>query len=89
MTIIEQDLAADTPSMGMKLETEIEPMMPCIIYEVEKEEDMAANLRASFKERQHKRLFESIAVAPPSAKKSCTDVPRSEPILKIQQMLKP
>ena len=89
MTITEQDSAADTPSMGMKLETEIEPMMPRIIYEVEKEEDMAANLSASFKERQHKRLSESIAVAPPSAKKSCTEVPRSEPILNIQQMLKP
>ena len=89
MTITKQDSAANTPSMGMKLETKIEPMMPRIIYEVEKEEDMAANLRASFKERQHKRLSESITVAPPSAKKSCTEVPRSEPILNIQQMLKP
>ena len=75
--------------MGTKLETEIEPMMPRIIYEVEEEEDMATNLRASFKERQHKHLSKSIAITPPSVKKSCTEVPRSEPIPNILLMLKP
>ncbi|KAL6339489.1 hypothetical protein AAG906_033028 [Vitis piasezkii] len=64
------DSTANTPSMGTDPETEIELVMPCIIYEVEEKEDMVANLRAGFKERQHKCLSESIAVAPPSANKS-------------------
>lgn len=87
--ITEQDSAANTPSMGTDPETEIEPVMPCIIYEVEEKEDMVANLRAGFKERQHKCLSESIAVTPPSAKKSCTEVPRSEPIPNIPSTPKP
>lgn len=75
--------------MGTVPEMEIEPVMPCIIYEVEEEEDMVANLRAGFKERQHKCLSESIAVAPLSAKKSCMVVPRLEPVPNIPLTPKP
>lgn len=50
--------------------------MPCIIYELKGKEDMAANLRVGFKERQHKCLFEAITVAPPPTKRSYTEEPR-------------
>lgn len=50
------------------LDSEIESVVPRIIYEPKGEKDMTVNLRARFKERQHKRLSESIIVATPPAK---------------------
>lgn len=50
-------------------------MVSHIIYEEEEEEDIATNLRVGFKERQRKRLSESITVNPAPFKK-----PYSEPI---------
>ena len=48
-----------SPSVGAN--QELEPVVSCIILEPEEgEEDMTQNLRASFKERQCKCLFESL-----------------------------
>lgn len=44
-------------------------MVPPIIYEEEGNKNMAANLRAEFKERQRKHLFESITIISPHVKK--------------------
>ena len=85
----EQDSTADSPSAGIEPETEVEPMVPCIICEAKKEEDMAANLRVDFKERQHKCLSESILVAPLTANKSYVEVPRTTPISDIPPTPKP
>lgn len=63
-------MASTTPDL------EVEPMVPRIINEPKEENDMAMNLRASFKERQHKRLSESIVVATPLAKRPCPDETR-------------
>lgn len=49
----------------------VKHVVPCIIYEPKGENDMAANLRTRFKERQHKHLSESIIVATPPAKRPC------------------
>lgn len=89
MASTEHDSMVDTPSIGIEPETEIEPMMPCIIYEAGEEEDMAVNLRAGFKERQRKRLSKSIAITLFPTKKSCLEVPCSSPISNILPMPKP
>lgn len=49
-------------------------MVPRIICEEEREENMVANLRVNFKERQRKCLSESIMVIHPPAKKPCTEI---------------
>lgn len=85
----EQDSVADSSSTGTELETEVEPVVPRIICEVEEEEDMAVNIRGSFKERQRKRLSESIAVASPPTKRSCMEVPRATPVQDIPPVPKP
>ena len=74
--------------MGTETVTEVEPVVPRFICEEEGEEDMVVNLRASFKERQCKHLFESIIVIPPLAKKPCTEILCLEPVLVIAQMPK-
>lgn len=50
-------------------DSEVEPVVPRIIYEPKGKKNMVANLRARFKEWQHKRLYESIIVATPPAKR--------------------
>lgn len=84
-----QDSVADSSSMGTELETEVELVVPRIICEVEEEEDMVVNIRGSFKERQCKRLSESIAVASPPTKRSCMEVPRATPVQDIPPVPKP
>lgn len=74
---------------GVESETKVKPMAPLIIYEVKEEEDMAVNLRADFKEKECKRLFESIVVATPPTKKSCAEIPHATPILDIPSEPKP
>lgn len=54
-------------------DSEVESVVPRIIYEPNGEKDMAVNLRARFKERQHKRLSEFIIVATPPAKRPCLE----------------
>lgn len=50
-------------------------MTPCIILKSEEEEEIAVNLRASFKERQRKCLSESLPAALPPAKRTCPEDP--------------
>ncbi|KAL6313060.1 hypothetical protein AAG906_012814 [Vitis piasezkii] len=47
------------------------------------DEDMAANLRADFKKRQRKRLFESIMIVFPPTKKPCAEILCPVPISAI------
>lgn len=49
--------------------TGVELVVSHIVYEEEEEEDIATNLRVGFKERQRKRLSESITVNPTPFKK--------------------
>lgn len=67
----------------------VEPVVPCIICEAEGEEDMALNLRVGFKKKQRKRLYESIAIAPLPAKKSCTEILHPMPVSTIPLAPKP
>lgn len=64
-------------SIGANPDQELEPAVPFIVLELdeeEKEEEMALNLRADFKERQHKRLSESLLAVFPPTKKSSPEV---------------
>lgn len=67
---IEQDSTIDSPFVEAEPEMEVKPIMPCIICESKRKEDMTVNLRVGFKERQHKCLSKSIIVAPPLTKRS-------------------
>ena len=53
---IEPSTEVDLSTASTKLEAEVEPVVPRIVCEKEEEEDMVANLRSRFKERQCKRL---------------------------------
>lgn len=86
---IEQDSATDLSFTGTKQEMEVEPMVPRIICKAKKEEEMTTDVRVGFKERQRKRLFESITFTPPPTKKSCPKVPRLTPISDIPSVLNP
>lgn len=57
-------------------------MLPCIILEPKKEEEegMTLNLRADFKEKQRKRLFEALSTAPPPDKRTRLEVSHEEPV---------
>lgn len=79
----------DSSSVGTEPETKVESVVPCIIYEEERSEDMAANLRVDFKERQCKRLFESITVISLSAKKTCMEILYPELVSTIAPTLEP
>lgn len=61
--------------------SESEPVIPNILYEAEAEKKMVANLRASFRDRQHKRLFEPIEVVAPPTKRSYPEEVHEEPII--------
>ncbi|RVW91869.1 hypothetical protein CK203_030189 [Vitis vinifera] len=69
------DLEADLDLPGVKPDTKVELVVPRIIHEPEREDDMAKNLRAGFRERQRKCLSEYITVATPPTKRSCTEAP--------------
>lgn len=70
---IDQD-STGSPSIGANLDHELEPAIPFIVLELEEEEEeeeeMTLNLRVGFKERQCKRLFESLPAAPLPVKRS-------------------
>lgn len=68
--------------------TEVELAVPPITYE-EEEEDMAANLRARFKEKQHKSLSKSITVIIPPYKRPCLKILCSELILTFASVTGP
>ncbi|RVW93241.1 hypothetical protein CK203_022429 [Vitis vinifera] len=79
---IEQDLEDDLHFLGAEPGTWVESVVPCVIHELEEdEEDMVANLRAGFKERQRKCLSKSIAVTSLLAKRSCANDTHVELIL--------
>lgn len=66
-----------SPSIGVNPDQELEPTVPFIVLKLEEEkeeEKMALNLRIGFKERQCKRLFESLPIALPPAKRSYSEV---------------
>ena len=69
------DSEADLNFSGADPDIEVEHVVPCIIHEPEGEEGITTNLRVDFKERQCKRLFESIIVVLPPDKRSCTEEP--------------
>lgn len=50
---------------------------------------MAANLKIGFKERQCKRLSESIAITTPLAKKPCTEATQDAPTQDTHSILMP
>lgn len=74
------DLEADLDLPRVDPDIEFELVVPRIIHELEGEEDMTANLKTGFKERQRKRLSESIVVFTPPAKKSCSETPLETPV---------
>lgn len=83
------------PNTGVELlvasaepKTEVELVLPPITYK-EEEEDMAANLRARFKERQHKSLSKSITVIIPPYKRPCPKILCSELILTFASVIGP
>lgn len=54
-------------------------MVSLIVYEEEREEgDMVSNLRVGFRERQRKRMSESIVFSPSPSKRPCPDAAYSE-----------
>lgn len=55
-------------------------VVPPIAFKEGEEEDMVANLRADFKERQRKCLFESIMVNLASSKRPCSEPIYLEPV---------
>ena len=70
-----------SPSMRDSPNWELDPIVPCIILNLEKEEkEMAPNLRVNFKEKQHKRLFKALSVASPPPKRTCSEVSHEESI---------
>ena len=65
-------------------------MVPCIILELEEEkEEMAPNLRVGFKERQCKRLSDSLPTAFLPAERTCPEVPPEMPVSNIPLTLTP
>ena len=75
--------STSSPSIGVNQGWELEHVVPCIILkpkEEEEEEVMASNLRVGFKERQSKRLSESIAIAPLPAKRTYAEDPYAVPV---------
>lgn len=79
----EPDTKVDLSAASTESETRVEPVVPPIAYEEEEEEDMVANLRAAFKERQRKHLSESITVIPLSSRRPCSEILYPWPILAI------
>ena len=63
-------------------------MVPPIAYEEEKE-DMAANLRVGFKERQHKCLSKSITIILPPSKRHYLKILCSELVLTFALVIEP
>ena len=57
-------------SSSDKVEAWVNQLVPHIICKKEKEREMASNLRVGFHERQHKHLFESIAIDLSPSKKA-------------------
>lgn len=64
-------------------------MVPPIVCENEEKEDMTTNLRVGFKERQSKRLPESITIISPPSKRPCLEPLCPEPVLAIALTLVP
>ena len=64
-------------------------MVPPIVSEEEEEEDMTTNLRARFKERQHKHLSESIVVNPAPSKRAYPEFVCLKPVLALVPVLTP
>lgn len=56
-------------------------MIPDILYESEAEGELTADLRAIFKDRQHKWLSEPIKVVVHPSKRPCLDEVHEEPIM--------
>lgn len=61
-------------------------MVSHIVYEEEENEDIAINLRVGFKDRQRKRLSESITVNPAPFKKPCSEPICMDPISALTLM---
>lgn len=61
--------------------SESEHVIPDMLYESEVEEDIAADLRSSFKDRQCKWLSKPIKVVAPPSKRPCLDEVHEEPIM--------
>ncbi|RVW28597.1 hypothetical protein CK203_100868 [Vitis vinifera] len=85
----EPDTKVDLSTTSTEPKVEVEPVVPPINYKEEREEDMVANLRVGFKERQHKRLFESITVISFPSKIPCPEILCPEPVLAIALALVP
>lgn len=57
---------------------ELKSIVLGVVNELEEEEDMN-DLRVGFMKRHHKRLYEVIDIAPPPAKKACSERAQEEP----------
>ncbi|KAL6321836.1 hypothetical protein AAG906_035535 [Vitis piasezkii] len=88
-TSTESDIRVDLSTANTKLETGVELVVLLIACEEEEEKDMVANLRIEFKERQHKRLSESITVVSPPSKRPYLEPLYLEPVLAIASTLAP
>lgn len=78
------DLGGDLDPLRSDLNpqsSESKPVIPDILYESEAKEEMAADMRADFRDRQRKRLFKPIEVVAPPAKRSCSKEVHEEPII--------
>lgn len=69
----ELDTKVELSTASTEPEAKIKLVVSPIICENEGNEDMIANLRAGFRERQCKRMSESVMIVPP-AKKPCIEV---------------
>lgn len=83
------DSEADLDLLRVKPDIEFKPVVPHIIHEPEENKDMATNLKTGFRERQRKRLSESIVVTTPLPKKPWTEAPFEAPILDTLLVPKP
>lgn len=79
-------LSSSFSTANTEPKTGVELVVSHIVYEKEEEEDIATNLRVGFKERQRKRLSESITVNPASFKKPCQEPICMDPISALTSM---
>lgn len=78
----ELDTKVELSTTSTEPEAEVKLVVSPIICENEGNKDMIANLRAGFRERQCKRMSESIMIVPPT-KMPCIEVLCSEPFSAI------
>lgn len=85
----ELDTGVDWSIASTELSTGVELVVPPIACEEKENKDMVTNLRTKFKERQRRRLSESITVISPPSKRLCLEPLCPKPILVIAPVPEP